>query len=605
MPSERTLLLLRKNNWSQEYVNDPALTVKTLSQDCRCDPNMESVHAIAELSQLEADWNLRSNMPNTAAQFYATAVIHAYQFLFDPQLNIQRNAYDPQFREICDIYNKSLEGLLRLVCESDDFQPGASHFIGDENFGVEFQVEIVGRWQNEKFEKFELANDFEVRGIDNSYHTFGLGVPLVAIREPGSESPFEKYYPPSLALPMTAFCEVKKFEEMSDGKNLKAVIKLYDPLERTVVKSESRNAPLESDLTVPLAYYLNDPLLNTDVLSTVSLLNANVASDYFGFYMLEPFDPDKIPVVMVHGLWSNPVTWMKMFNDLRANQWLRDNYQFWFYMYPTGQPFWFSAEQMHTDLVKLRQDVDPQNQSKAMDEMVLVGHSMGGLISRMQVVDSGDDFWNIISDEPISKVKGDPETIRRIRDLYYFEPDRSIKKVVTIATPHRGSTHANTATRWLSHKLFRLPKNLKTSFDDFVHENSEILRNTKHLMVPTSIDSLSPESPFIQQLVEAQAKSDVEFHNVYGNLPTHKLVESLTTNGGGDGIVSIESAQLPNALSSKEVPAEHMEVHQHPECILEVKRILIENLINTKRLSADELQEVFQISRTPSEENNR
>ena len=589
-PSERTLLQMRKNNWSQRYLTDPALTVEELSKDCQCNPNMENVHAIAELAQLEADWNLRNNMTNTAAQFYATAVIHAYQFLFDPQLNIQRNAYDPQFREICDIYNRSLESLLRLVCGSEDFRPGENHFIGDENFGVEFQVEVVGRWKDEQFEKFELANDFKVNGIDNSYHTYGLGVPLVAVRKPGSHSPFEQYYPPSLALPLTAFWEVQTFDKLADERNLKAVIKLYDPLERTVIQSETRNAPLESDFTVPLAYYLNDPLLNNDVLSTVSLLNANIADEYFGFYMLEPFDEKKIPVVMVHGLWSNPVTWMKMFNDLRANQWIRDHYQFWFYMYPTGQPFWFSADQMRGDLAKLRRDVDPHNQSKAMDEMVLVGHSMGGLISRMQVIDSGDDFWQIISDEPIANVKGDPLTIEQIRDLYYFQADQSIKKIVTIGAPHRGSTHANNATRWLSHQLFRLPKKWTANFDNFVKENEGVLRNTKQLMVPTSIDSLSPQSPYIQKLLQAQVKPEVDLHNVYGNAPAYKLVESIRTGPAGDGVVSVESAQLPGALSSKEIPAEHMEIHQHPECILEVKRILVENLINMKRLSEEQMR---------------
>ena len=368
-PSQRTQLFLRNMNLLDSYQSNPGQTVWDLHLDCRCEPNVESIHAITELAQLEGQWNLLQGNQPDAAKYFATAVVHAYQFLFEPKLNLQRNAYDPRFRQICDIYNSSLENLLRLVCKTETFQPGTVHRVGDEDFGVEFEVVTEGRWKNERFERLELVNDFQVEGLENNYHTYGLGVPLIAIRKPSEEhenSNIEKYYPPSLALPLTAFCEVVEFDAEGDKSNLRATLKLYDPLEKTVVKTETRNAPLESDLTVPLAYYLNDPLLKTDFLSTVALLDANVTEQFFGFYMLEPFDPDKIPVVMVHGLWSNPVTWTKMFNDLRANQWIRDKYQFWFYMYPTGQPFWISAEQMRKDLVQLKQDVDPDGVSQTV-----------------------------------------------------------------------------------------------------------------------------------------------------------------------------------------------------------------------------------------------
>ena len=73
-----------------------------------------------------------------------------------------------------------------------------------------------------------------------------------------------------------------------------------------------------------------------------------------GLYMVQPYEPGKIPVLMVHGLWSSPMTWMEMFNDLRSQPEIRDHYQFWFYLYPTGQPFWLSAAQLRRDLAKVR-----------------------------------------------------------------------------------------------------------------------------------------------------------------------------------------------------------------------------------------------------------
>ena len=398
--SERTQLYLRKNNLSESYAREPGEVIRSLESNCRSEPAMDSTHAIAELAQLEADWNLRTGNAPSAARHYATAVVHAYQFLFDDKLNVHRNAFDPQFREICDIYNSSLESLLRIFCSETTFRSGASHQIGNGNDIIEIDVVLEGRWKKEEFERFELVNDFQISGIDNHYRTFGLGVPLIAIRKTTDEntSSFEKYYPPSLSIPLTAFLEVISYDD-TEGQ-LQATLRLFDPQQQTVVETETGTAPLESDLTVPIAYYLQHPLLNTDLISTASLLDANIASDYYGFYMLEPFDPEKIPVVMVHGLWSNPVTWMKMFNDLNSNLWIRENYQFWFYMYPTGQPFWLSATEMREDLKQLRRDVDASGESIALRELVLVGHSMGGLISRMQTVSSGETFWNLDQRSP-------------------------------------------------------------------------------------------------------------------------------------------------------------------------------------------------------------
>src|SRR5690606_20173507 len=119
----------------------------------------------------------------------------------------------------------------------------------------------------------------------------------------------------------------------------------------------------------------------------------------------EPYQPGKIPVLMIHGLWSSTITWMEMFNDLRGDPEIRRDYQFWFYLYPTGQPFWRSATQLRQSLAQMRKTVDPHRSDAALDQMVLVGHSMGGLIAHMQVVNSGNDFWNIVTDKPFSELQ--------------------------------------------------------------------------------------------------------------------------------------------------------------------------------------------------------
>ena len=164
------------------------------------------------------------------------------------------------------------------------------------------------------------------------------------------------------------------------GTHHRAVLELYDPLSATELAVDDRRIPLETDLSTPLAYGLNDPALQQIQQPTIGLLRPDSPKHLTGLYMLEPFQPNKIPVIMIHGLWSGPFTWMEMFNTLHGSAELRANYQFWFYTYPTGQPFWQSAAELRRTLAQLRSTLDPQHRDLALDQMVLVGHSMGGLI---------------------------------------------------------------------------------------------------------------------------------------------------------------------------------------------------------------------------------
>ena len=175
--------------------------------------------------------------------------------------------------------------------------------------------------------------------------------------------------------------------------------------------------------------------------------------------MLEPYDPNKIPVVMIHGFWSSPVTWLAMFNDLRAGKDIRETLSILvFSCIRPGNRFYVSAAQVRSDLKRVRNELDPYRNSTALDQMVLVGHSMGGLVSKMQTVDGGENFWDIVTDQPFENVKGDPESIKKLRDIFFFESNKSIKRVITIGTPHKGSFFATNTARWLSHRAFSMPQ---------------------------------------------------------------------------------------------------------------------------------------------------
>jgi pimeloyl-ACP methyl ester carboxylesterase len=366
----------------------------------------------------------------------------------------------------------------------------------------------------------------------------------------------------------------------SSRRTLRAVLELHDPLEETQVDADGAKIPLETDLSTPLAHNLSQPALDEDKLSTLGLLMPEKAEVASGLYMLEPYRADRIPVVMVHGLWSSPVTWMEMFNDLRSDPAVRQYYQFWFYLYPSGQPFWLSAAKMREDLAHMRKSLDPTREAPALDQMVLVGHSMGGLVAKLQTVDSGNQFWKTQSEHPFSELQADPEVRARLAAAYFFEPNPSIRRVITIGTPFRGSEFSNDITKWLGRKLIHVPTSLMQGRSQLASRNPNYFLPTAPLNINTSIDSLSPKSTFLPVLLEAPNGPWVKYHNIVGQAPhegvTNKV--ALYFSGDGDGVVSLASAQLDKAASQIVVPADHMSVHRHPQSILEVRRILMQHV---------------------------
>jgi hypothetical protein len=267
-----------------------------------------------------------------------------------------------------------------------------------------------------------------------------------------------------------------------------------------------------------------------------------------------------------------------MYNDLRGNPAIRNRFQFWFYFYPTGQPFWTSATQFRSDLVAMRDQLDPQRQQPALDQMVLVGHSMGGLVSRMQTIYSRDDFWHIVSDNPFESLKAKPEVKQQLRDLFYFEPSPSVKRVITLGTPHRGSLFASSSIQYLSQKLITLPEMMFK--EEVVRDNPGFFKNTDCLEHKTSLDSLSRESPIFPVMLAAPKAPWVKYHNVVGLVPNQGVYGTLTNKvqKDSDGVVGFDSAHMTDVVSEIVVPADHMHVHSHPRSVLEVRRILLEHL---------------------------
>lgn len=593
--SVRTQGTLRRYGLIETYQDDSKICLHRLQTLNAQNPDVELAYALSELSYVEGKIADRDGRSSDAMNHYGVALTTSYRYLFGDQLSEVRNQYDPQFRAVCDLYNESLEDLLRLLCAENRLRPGQTYTIQTANQKFVIRAEMRGAWKEDEFDHYEFVSDYDIKTLNNRHTTYGLGVPLIAVRKPRGEGHREEqYYPEGLSYAVTALlrCSTEPPSRPSHASRVMpashsgdfraaeetavCVLEFFDPLRANQIQLAGSWVPLETDLTTPLAYFLDSDEYRKRDRATEGLLDPDDAQQKRGIYMLEPYDPNRIPVLMVHGLWSSPLTWMDMFNDLRSFPEIRERYQFWFYLYPSGQPFWLSATQLRSDLFAMRQTFDPAGQDRAVDHTVLVGHSMGGLVSRMQTIESGDDFWNLVSDQPKEKLRGPPEDINKLVSALEFRPNQTVGRVITIGTPHRGSNLANTATRWLAGKMIQLPKMAVSAGNRLTRANPGFFRDTRLLTEANAVDSLAPDSPIFPVMLRAKRSSHVKYHNIVGVLEDPPLFAGR--HHRGDGVVEYASATMDDTESELLVDATHTKLHMTGKAIFEVRRILLEHL---------------------------
>jgi pimeloyl-ACP methyl ester carboxylesterase len=258
-----------------------------------------------------------------------------------------------------------------------------------------------------------------------------------------------------------------------------------------------------------------------------------------------------------------------MIEDLEADPEIKDRYQFWTYGYSTGDPILYSASLLRRDLEDVRRKLDPTGTDAGFDRIVVVGHSLGGLLAKMMVQDSGDLLWRITtSDRPFDELVGEPDDLGLFSRCLFFKPIPGVRRVVFIATPHRGSHLDRGRLQGLALRVVRVPDPLRAAHDRLVARNGpEAFREFVRRSLPTSIDELGWESPTITGLGELSLADGVKAHSIIADLRDPPRV------GGSDGLVSYDSAHLDGVASETLVASGHS-CQAHPVVIREVRRIL-------------------------------
>jgi pimeloyl-ACP methyl ester carboxylesterase len=291
-----------------------------------------------------------------------------------------------------------------------------------------------------------------------------------------------------------------------------------------------------------------------------------------GLSLLSPPARGKIPVVFIHGLWSNPSSWHRMIAVLESDPAISGRFQFWTFGYSTGDPIPYSAHLLRRNLKDARLKLDPARSDPAFDRMVIVGHSMGGLLARMMVVDAGDRLGRVVTDRPFRDLAGEKDDLELFHDCLFFEAWPEVRRAIYIATPHRGSRFDRGAIQQIGTRLVRISDPLQAAHHRLLTRNEPtFFRVHFRNAIPSSIDELEWGSPMLTGLAELSTSPSIKIHSIIAVRPVPP------TGDRTDGLVRYISAHVAGAVSEKIVASGHL-CQDHAEVIGEVRRILAEHM---------------------------
>lgn len=337
------------------------------------------------------------------------------------------------------------------------------------------------------------------------------------------------------------------------------------PLQKSETTLGGRSVKLAADWSAGHAFYWSMCLL--DDLTVQNVLLPERFQEEIGLYFGQPYDPDRIPVVFVHGVNSSPGTFKQMVNELAGQEWFRKKYQVWYFNYPTGNPWIVTSAAFRAYMSEAKTYAKAHGDRGNIDKTIIVAHSMGGLVTRSSVCDPKQCFYKAYFKVPFEQLKLDARGRQIIQNGLLYKPVDYPSRVILLAVPHRGSPMAERYIfSWLSN-LIKLPKRLTVDLVDITLRNTGtiLLQNPNRL--PTAIDTLTPNDPSIRALQELRFPKRIRVHSIIGELGHGSLAKS------SDGVVPYWSAHLEGVESEKVVPSSHM-ITDNPEAIREVERIL-------------------------------
>jgi len=558
-PSLPTRNLLFERGLFEAFDANPEATIADLHRAMvasQGDPDL--LFALAELSFLYGQ---------TAAkpEYYLASAVYAYAFLFpDAAGGATPGRFDPRVRVAADLYNWALTSGFASDDKSEVILRGGTLILPFGTIDVAFDPEKLRVGSRELY-KFVPVAELEVYGLAMRYRWPGIGAPLAASTRPVDASrPGTDIVAPRLQVPVTALLRIPDARRALTQGSLAGTLEIYFAWDAESVSIAGEQVPLENEPSAALAItFTGVPTFELETLGLLGRLSG-LMKERPPLVSATPYRPGLIPVVFVHGTASSIVRWAEMYNRLQADPEIRSRFQFWFFQYDSGNPIALSALHLREALTTTVARLDPEGRDPALRQMVLIGHSQGGLLVKMQVISTGDQLWNAISRKPLEELQLSDQTRDLFRRGLFVEPLPMVSRVVFICTPHRGSYVAGRRI------LANLTRQLLTMPFALTGVAGEINRNpgaAKVGFVPTAVDNMSPGHPFIVGLQAIPVVPSVTVNSIIaveGDGPVEQ---------GDDGVVKYSAAHIEPVESELIVKSGHS-TQGNPHTIEEVRRIL-------------------------------
>ena len=550
-----------------EFEKDPDKVIHFFMGLFRKEHKAKYLHALADIS-LRCGRRYHSDA-DKAIRYYLPAAVFSYAFLSfldDPV----KQPYNADRIHSIHVYNAAVTELFiyldsKKLYRRDGYSidTGANMRITFEKPDYKLPLPVTS------YRNFHPCINYSAENLTHTTRHFGLGVPLICDLE-NEKLHHKEVWAKDQAHPATLYI---RFQPDRSYMDQKAQLVFCDAREYEEIKLVSRTIPLALDFSTPIAYMAKKPL---PLHQFFYMLHPDDGGDLQGLYKFESFNEKRIPVVLVHGLMSSTRTWIQMFNTLQNDPDIRKHFQFWGYSYSSGIPVLFTAKELRGSLEKERERLVKEGKNVEMfDQMVLVGHSMGGLLCKTALMDTNEDFAkNILKGRGAElQKKLNKEQMDFLQSILKIKHLDFVKRVIFIAVPHRGSDFAKSFIGQLGSRLIRLPVNMISRFNSIV---KSVLPGESAGKYPTGIDNLTPDSVALNELMKQPFRKGIPYHSIIGN----NRKEGVPA--GSDGIVPYSSSHLDGAASELVVRSGHS-AQQNPLAIQEVRRILLEHLESVKK----------------------
>lgn len=547
----------------------------------------QRLSALAELWAKEA-MDQERTQPAQAMAAWLEAARYAWAYLFFTDRTPAARAFEDRQTQVRDYYNyavqQAITGLFRHRAQlSEQLPTQLDELQGDQLHWQQWQltVDLSGlRQPAHRVMPQELlaASSLTFSGLRNIYRRDGFGAELVAVFPPPPEpmGPDPRWGqmqgPPYEEALFPAITALLQFEGRTLAEVLNAqaaTVHLLDPYRQREVQLGDSRVPLAGNFTSGYGLWLARSGFSTQALRSLLGMGSGIVRPKI--YLMQPYDPNRRVVVMLHGLASSPEAWINVANEVLGDERLRSNYQVWQVYYPTNAPLALNNHAIRAALLQTLAHFDPSGQAPASQNLTLVGHSMGGVLSRLMV--SGTQ--GRILDAVAMELELSPNAQRQLRgqlaEYLEFEPLPQVGSAVFVAAPHRGTSFANhKVARWVAN-LITLPFSMVQQFADITLAVADAEpRSSQHelLRIPNSIDNLSDKDPFVRATADLPISSKVRYYSIIGTDNP-----KLPAEESSDGIVPYTSAHLPGAESERVIPSGHS-VQEQPQAIVEIRRIL-------------------------------